>query len=217
MYSAGIIGCGFIGTRAPDNHAQAYEDNPNTNLIAKVDIGFTLEDIYDCNIISVCTPIETHWEVVKQIEPLAILLEKPIAPSLNEADSIINHCHKNNILLVVNHQRRFINPKFTFSRGILNTGTHAFDLIRKLFGEITDIQIDRVITESGVQVDIEYKDSMIGEFNLDCTRSTERMIPNVIEYIVDCLDTGNINQDLAIEARRDLQVCLKYQELYSRK
>jgi predicted dehydrogenase len=147
----------------------------------------------------------------------AILLEKPIAYSLEEADKIIDYCKQHNILLVVNHQRRFINPKFTFSRGIVHTGTHAFDLIRKLFGEITTIHPDRVWTESGVVVDIEYKDSDVGEFTLDCTRSTERMIPRVVSYMVRCLDEGYIHQMFAQEARRDLEVCLQYQDIKRRK
>jgi len=251
MYSVGIIGCGFIATEAPDNHAQAYIDNPNTEITCFIDTDnskaikayekFGLQHFtydtgtgYDLtgtrpthfDIASICTPIGDgkFWsrfhrvsDAVKLHGAKAILLEKPIAYSLEEADRIIEYCKDNNIILVVNHQRRFINPKFTFSRGIVHTGTHAFDLIRKLFGEIADVHLDRVYTESGVVVEIEYVDSDAGQFTLDCTRSTERMIPNVINYIVWCLDNGYIQQLFANEARRDLEVCLEYQKLYSEK
>jgi predicted dehydrogenase len=217
----------FIDTDAK-KAVKAYEKYNISHFIFDTGTGFAPTGTWPTkfDIASICTPIgdgltKTRFhrvmDAVRSHGAKAILLEKPIAATLDGADTIIEYCKHWNVLLVVNHQRRFINPKFTFSRGILNTGTHAFDLIRKLFGEISGVYIDHVTCISGQRIDIEYKDSMVGEFNLDCTRSTERMIPKVVEYIVGCLDTGDINQDLAIEARRDLEICLQYQELFSKK
>lgn len=219
MYKTGIIGAGYIGAEAPDSHLAAYEDCKGTTAPVIVDKGFSLDDLEGCEIISVCTPPETHLGIVSEIIQLpslkAIYLEKPIAHTLKDAKKIINLCKGGCILLVVNHQRQFINPRFTFSRGIVHTGTHAFDLIRRLFGEIETLAKDYCITANGVTVEIDYRDTDDRFFELDCTRSKERMILKGVKHIVQCIDDGNINQDSGISAKRDLELCLRYEELFN--
>lgn len=221
MYKAGIIGTGYIGTKANDSHLEAYADCDDIQLRSLQDKGFKLKDLEGCEILSVCTPPETHLGIVAEIIQLeslkAIYLEKPIATTLSDAQKIINLCRDANILLVVNHQRQFINPKFTFSRGILHTGTHVFDLIRKLFGEIVVLTKDYCTTVNGITVELEYRDTDERYFDLDCTRSKERMILKGVEHIVKCLDEVNINQDSGISAERDLMLCLAYEGLFNAK
>ena len=88
-----------------------------------------------------------------------IFIEKPFAVSLKEAKRIIEICKKNKIILLVDHQRRFhpiyetvkkILKKHTigdiqfvnvyYGAGISNTGSHMFDMIRMLFGEVKSIE-----------------------------------------------------------------------------
>lgn len=113
----------------------------------------------DC--ISICTLVDTHLDLIKKISQFkvkGILLEKPISNSLSNAKKIINICKKNKIILGINHQRRF-DPGYYFiqnllkknslgeiqtinlyyGRGIANTGSHFFDLIRLLFGEVKSV------------------------------------------------------------------------------
>jgi predicted dehydrogenase len=249
MYNAGIIGCGFIACEAPDSHAQAYMDCPDTELVCFIDTDkekalaayrkfraphFTFEECtgFDptgtrpakFDIASICTPISDDqfmtrlhrvWDAVETHGAKAIYLEKPIAATLTEANAIIDYCKQKNVLLVVNHQRQFVNPKFTFSRGILHTGTHAFDLIRQLFGEIMLLAKNYCITENGLTIEIEYKDTDERFFNLDCTRNSERMILKGVQHIVECLAAHDINQDSGISARRDLQLCLEYERIWN--
>jgi len=221
MYRAGIIGTGFIGTKADDSHLNGYIDCPDTDLISLQDKGFKTSNLEGCEIISVCTPHETHLEIIEQIIDLpnlkAIYLEKPISDNLTDADTIVRLCREKNILLIVNHQRQFINPKFTFSRGILHTGTHAFDLIRKLFGEVIILTKDYCTTVNGITVELDYRDTDERYFDLDCTRSKERMILKGVEHIVKCLDEGNINQDSGISAVHDLMLCKAYEGLRNAK
>ncbi|MBE3143548.1 MAG: Gfo/Idh/MocA family oxidoreductase [Planctomycetes bacterium] len=247
MFSAGIIGCGYVACEAPDSHAQAYMDCPSTELICFIDTDkdkalaayrkyrithFTFDEgtgfdsvgkfATKFDIASICTPtgdgrfmtrLHRVWDAIKTHGVKAIYLEKPIAASLGEAEAIISCCRENNVLLVVNHQRQFINPKFTFSRGILHTGTHAFDLIRQLFGEVMLLAKNYCITENGLTIELEYKDTDERCFELDCTRSKERMILKGVEHIVECLNSHDINQDSGISAKRDLQLCLEYERI----
>lgn len=103
------------------------------------------------HIVSVCTPTSTHrdvvLEVVKHESVKAILLEKPIAQSLKEADEIIDACGKKRIRLWVNYARRWdpVYVKWFGDRAsepsgeikaiighhhgpLLRTGTHMLDL-----------------------------------------------------------------------------------------
>ena len=174
MLRAGVIGCGFIGMNAPDNHALAYAECPDVFFAAVCDKrkdvlaqshpvnkeGKTYRKLFGhqyldhlkmikaekLDIVSVCTPPHTHKSIVLNIAHFvkAIYCEKPIANTLEDADEMIKVCKENDTLLQINHQRRFTRPKFRFSRGISNTGTHAFDLIRHIFGEIVSLDKNTV-------------------------------------------------------------------------
>jgi len=110
------------------------------------------------DIVSICTPVESHYFLIKEVTKnkhiRAIFCEKPISDNIRDANKIIELCQKRNILLMVNHQRRFapfyqelkqnissgklgkiqqVNCYYT--RGIFNTGTHILDLFCFLFGE----------------------------------------------------------------------------------
>lgn len=114
----------------------------------------------DC--ISICTLSETHLDIVKSATKYAvkgIFVEKPISDSLPNAKKIIHLCKQKNVKLQVDHQRRFeplyhkiknlINHKklgfiqqmsVNYVAGIVNTGSHFFDLLRYLMGEIEWVQ-----------------------------------------------------------------------------
>ena len=113
------------------------------------------------DILSICTHADSHEDIIQAAVKngvKAIFCEKPISNSLISAKRIINICKSNNIQLAVNHFRRcdefFINLKddisngrfgqiqhvnFYYTRGIANSGSHLFDLLRFLFGDIISI------------------------------------------------------------------------------
>ena len=110
------------------------------------------------DILSICTWNSTHLEIVKEAANSgvkAIFCEKPIADSLKNADAIIKLCNEKGVVLQIDHQRRFDefhqdirsfvqNGKlgriqqvtFYYTAGIVNTGSHMFDLLRFFFGDI---------------------------------------------------------------------------------
>jgi len=217
MLRCGIIGLGFIGCKAPDNHMKAYEDCEDTELVACCDIDTPYMDMVQgtpLDIVSVCTPPETHCQIVCDIAPYvrAIYCEKPIALTLEDADRMIETCYHYGTLLQINHQRRFVNPKFRFSRGILNTGTHMFDLLRYLFG---DIQLCKktVILPNWVLCDIEEVDTDEPVFEFDCTHNKEPMILEGVKHLVQCLRNRRKLISSGEEAREALKLCLEYKEM----
>ena len=106
------------------------------------------------DIISVCTPTDTHYSIVKQILDFpvkAVFCEKPLAGTLKEARELVRSCRKKNVILAVNHIRRwdsnYIFVKNLIRRGeigtlkavnafypgqLFNIGTHLFDTIKML-------------------------------------------------------------------------------------
>lgn len=178
VYRSAIIGCGRIGSEfGKESHAGAYTDFNRTELIAVCDLDknklkasqkqWKVPSAYqdyeemlekeNIDILSVCTLSQSHLAIIKKAvehDIKAIYCEKPIAETLEEADQIIEFCKAKDILLIINHQRRF-NKFFRalrksiqsgqfgncqaatvyYTRGIANTGSHIFDLLRFLIGD----------------------------------------------------------------------------------
>src|SRR5688572_28809713 len=121
VYSAALIGCGNIGSQYADDplikgvytHAGAYVACPDTELVAVCDmdvvkakacaekwaIPSAYTDISSMlreqrpQIVSVCTPDDTHAAVIEQILTsdgvLPILAEKPLAMDVSKATDLV--------------------------------------------------------------------------------------------------------------------------------
>lgn len=181
VIGCGRIGCGFDDDplrKVISTHATAYSKNPKTNLDALCDIDeiklekygkkyavtqlFTnIDELLEktkLDVVSICTHPDMHEEVViKAVKAgvKGIFCEKPIANSISAAKNMIAICKKNNVVLIIDHQRRF-DPLFSnikrvidkgylgiiyqtvfyYTAGIFNTGTHVIDLMRYFFGDV---------------------------------------------------------------------------------
>jgi len=126
-------------------------------------------DNENIDILSICTHPDSRENIIisavkKGVK--AIFCEKPISNSLIGAERIINECNSHNVKLAVNHFRRwddfFINFKseisngafgeiqhinFYYTRGIANSGSHLFDLLRFLFRDIVAMHSISLIDE----------------------------------------------------------------------
>jgi predicted dehydrogenase len=114
-------------------------------------------------IVSVCTPDATHVEIASLVlnSPgvCAVLLEKPLAPTVCEAEKILTLARQRGVVLAVNYSRRYAEghvrlQKFVreggigeivtiggiYTKGTLHNGTHWFDAVRWLAGEITRVR-----------------------------------------------------------------------------
>ncbi|OGH64492.1 MAG: hypothetical protein A2821_03150 [Candidatus Magasanikbacteria bacterium RIFCSPHIGHO2_01_FULL_41_23] len=110
------------------------------------------------DIISVCTPDETHFEVLKTIlkySPKLVICEKPVTINIDHTKKIIGLYKRERIPLLVNYSRRFdttvqnfkakiesgeygkvLGATGIYTKGILHNGSHMIDLVQYLFGEI---------------------------------------------------------------------------------
>lgn len=105
----------------------------------------------------IATSTGTHYDIFMELatyNPKAILCEKPIASSIEEAKKMIEVTEKNNIQFVVNFKRRF-DPEVIllkqslhqrsvgtiekvvcyYGKGLLNNASHMIDLLVYFFGK----------------------------------------------------------------------------------
>lgn len=115
--------------------------------------------------LSVCTWNATHEELVRQAVAggvRGIVCEKPLADTLAAGERMIAACRKANVPLLVNYSRRYnaAHRKVAawvrggglgavqtvssyYTAGVMNTGTHLFDLLRMCFGEVSWVWANR--------------------------------------------------------------------------
>lgn len=116
------------------NTLSSYETGKNFDTLSFP----TLESIFDLkpDIATIATPTNTHHEIaIKCIEKgINVLIEKPIADTLDNANKIRDAVNANNVIATVGYIERY-NPVFV-------------ELLRRIknnaFGEITSINIKRV-------------------------------------------------------------------------
>ena len=186
MYKVGIIGLGKIAIGYDDDqlvkgiytHTGAYNTNSETKITAGCDIDkeklesfgkkLNIDALYsdysemlkneELDIISICTHIDSHYNIIKEAvkyDIKAIFCEKPMTDNIEKSKEIVNLCNEKNIVLAVNHFRRwdrgfqavkrYIDKKrigyiqkfkIYYTKGILNNGSHAVDLLNYFFGEV---------------------------------------------------------------------------------
>lgn len=167
------------------------------------------------DIVSVCTPPETHRRIVTDIAPYvkAIYCEKPIALTLDDADAMLDCCAYHGVILQVNHQRTFTEPVFRFSRGIVNTGSHMFALLLQLFGEVKSLAAEEVTFQSGLRVRLEEQFTQEPVFQFDATHNGEPMIQKGIKHLIASLAVGCPSDASGERAREALRLCLELKRL----
>lgn len=144
------VGLPIYGTM-PRSHAAAYHRHPQTAVVAVCDIrqealdSFQREwaDIWPdvrCytdyramlaqekpDLVSVCTPDHLHADITVDAAnggARAILCEKPIATTLADADRMIAAAEANNVLLSIEHTRRW-SPIFLKARQLIRSGEYG--------------------------------------------------------------------------------------------
>ncbi|MEK6560504.1 MAG: Gfo/Idh/MocA family oxidoreductase [Nitrospirota bacterium] len=184
QYKVGIIGAGNIAARFDEpgskdvlTHAHAYSLHPGFKICGFADVDEekarvaasqwggrvyqTVDELLSREqpeIISVCTPDETHAEVVKQLKGKNILggiLEKPLAVDFADARAITVSPLVKKGKFVVNYSRLFV-PEFQklrqdyrqvaygrlvsvtgyYGKGLIHNGSHMISLFHWLFGNV---------------------------------------------------------------------------------
>jgi len=73
------------------------------------------------DVVSICTPDSTHGyylEKVLAMQPKVIFLEKPLGISASQAHEVFRYCNDNQILLLLNYSRLYINEFNTLRKQI---------------------------------------------------------------------------------------------------
>ncbi|MDJ0795537.1 MAG: Gfo/Idh/MocA family oxidoreductase [Calothrix sp. MO_167.B12] len=186
----GIIGLGKIGHRFgispqgdPLSHSEGYARIPNVKITLGVDpdpvarrefhhrfpeaqVYASLVDVPDemkLDLVSVCSPTNLHFQGVTAAlawQPRVILCEKPLAPTVAEAEMMLQACTAAGCILMANYSRRWTpmlgalksiisssaglgtptGACLRYNGGLLHNGTHWIDLLQALFGQITSAQ-----------------------------------------------------------------------------
>lgn len=146
-------------------------------------------DITGLMVIVIATPITARDDVFKcclRFNPRLLVIEKPLAASMDEAWEIVNSCSSRNIGLFVNYIRR-CEPSMIYIKevvaenqlgelrsihgyytgGILNSCSHLIDLLIFWFGEPDRYSLLQPFdkTESGIDPEL---DMMIQFGNVNC-------------------------------------------------
>ncbi|QHE63371.1 Gfo/Idh/MocA family oxidoreductase [Rossellomorea vietnamensis] len=137
MIKFGIVGCGHIAKK----HINAIQEADGAILEAicdtqpeRVDMfsneykvkGYTsLEEMLqtDVDVVNICTPSGFHADIAVQIANAKkhVIVEKPIALTLEDTDKIIHACDENNVKLAVVHPNRF-RPAFVELKELVQNG-----------------------------------------------------------------------------------------------
>jgi len=133
-----IIGCGDIAPR----HAEALTKTTNAKLVACMDVVegsakslgdkygvpyFTkLDDVLaraDVEVVLIATPAFTHAPITEQAAKAgkAVICEKPLAPSLADADRIIAACASAGVPMSTCHPLRYLKDA-QYTRELIATG-----------------------------------------------------------------------------------------------
>jgi len=134
-----VFGCGAIAQR---RHIPEYAENQNVELVAFADPNLeraqemvelyggkayaSYEEILaneDIDAVSVCTPNYLHapMTIAAANAGKHVLVEKPMACSIEEAEQMIEAAQKNNVYLMVGHNQRLM-PPHVKAKEILDSG-----------------------------------------------------------------------------------------------
>ena len=124
---AAVIGAGVFGHHHATKYkslAQAGEDvtlfaiaDPNAEMLAKARIHHGCKVVADwrellgkVDLVSICSPAITHAEIVRDFLKAGthVLVEKPIATTLEEAAELVALSREMGRILLVGHQERFV-------------------------------------------------------------------------------------------------------------
>jgi predicted dehydrogenase len=110
------------------------------------------------DVVSICSPTATHHNdgiAALALDPRLLFCEKPVCAGLPQAEDLVQRCATQQVLLAVNHNRRWDaevvrlrgelasghwgalrSVSGHYNKGVLNNGSHMIDLLHDLLGPL---------------------------------------------------------------------------------
>lgn len=148
----------FVLNGLIDNDKKKISSLKKMNPILSDDVFYSsLSQIYEkeVDLLVISTPTKlrlAHLNLAIKIKPKVILVEKPLAPNIKDALSILKTCKKKRKNIFFNFTRRYSKgfqeirqklgkrkPKlilFRYNKGLINYGSHFIDFLTDWYGEI---------------------------------------------------------------------------------
>lgn len=140
------------------SHAGAYLASPNVEIVAGADPDATKLNRFSkrcpqagiyrdygellndnrLDIVSICSPTASHFEILSRAadsDIRAIFCEKPIASRIEDARQMVDICQTKNIILAVNHTRRW-DQRYRHVKEYIDQG--KIGVIRSIIGHYSD-------------------------------------------------------------------------------
>ena len=195
--NVGVIGVGSMGY----NHVRIYSELENANLVAISDmvrgtldkvskefntVGYVDYDnilqIDDIEVVNICVPTVFHHDVVMRAIEAGknVLVEKPIASKLNEAEEMIKAAEDAGVTLATGHVERF-NPAVRVAKKLIDEGA---------IGEVETANSKRLgpfpprIRDVGVAIDLAIHD--IDIFNYLFNSRANTVFANMSSKLKNC-------------------------------
>ena len=192
-----VIGVGSMGY----NHVRIYSELENANLVAISDmvrgtldkvskefntVGYVDYDnilqIDDIEVVNICVPTVFHHDVVMRAIEAGknVLVEKPIASKLNEAEEMIKAAEDAGVTLATGHVLRF-NPAVRVAKKLIDEGA---------IGEVVTANSKRLgpfpprIRDVGVAIDLAIHD--IDIFNYLFNSRANTVFANMSSKLKNC-------------------------------
>lgn len=217
VINVGVIGIGNMG----QNHARVYSELPGARLLAIADFdkrkGEKLAERYGCryykdyremleqerlDAVSVAVPTAFHKKITMDClkQGVSVLVEKPIADKVSDAEEMINEAKERALVLSVGHIERF-NPAVQKLKELIN---------QDKFGKITSIWIKRVglappkTPDTDVIIDLAVHDIDVCNFLLGrlpkevYARAGKALYSTCGDYASILLDYGGVNVGIQV-------------------
>lgn len=195
--NVGVIGVGSMGY----NHVRIYSELENANLVAISDmvrgtldkvskefntVGYVDYDnilqIDDIEVVNICVPTVFHHDVVMRAIEAGknVLVEKPIASKLNEAEEMIKAAEDAGVTLATGHVERF-NPAVRVAKKLID---------ERAIGEVVTANSKRLgpfpprIRDVGVAIDLAIHD--IDIFNYLFNSRANTVFANMSSKLKNC-------------------------------
>lgn len=214
MTKVGVVGVGMMG----QHHARIYSELENCKLVGvadkRLEAAKKIGEMYHTNYyqeyerlfdkvdaVSIVVPTRLHKQIALNFMSRGIhcLVEKPIAPTLEDAKEMIKAADKNNVRLMIGHIERF-NPAVTKLKEIVDKGVLGKLIListRRVGPFVERIRDVGIIIDSATH-DIDIARYLVGRDPISVFSKSGRVKGEREDHAIVVLDFGDIATSIEV-------------------